>query len=233
MSYSTRWLPSDTRWIERVLDLLIDGEIVLVRGLPRTGKSTLCETIAHELGDTACSVFGARVDEANQGTMRERIGTEVAARIEANGCAQLVFDDYGKAIRRSQGGQLHSFLYGLLVDGPFARDTGVLLTSRHGDDLDLRFSGSPLLSRAQVLSLPETDIEDAAELGLELATLRALAGSSTAFARRMLGQEASTQTFALVEYLRVDRSRLAADLPPAVTEVLLGAEQPTGSALRD
>jgi len=226
VSLSASWLPSDIRWIEHVIERLIDGETLLVRGLPRTGKSMVCEAISHELGASAYAVFGSRVDEANQGDTRERIRSAVAARIETHGCAQLIFDDYGKAIRRSQGGRLHSFLYGLLVDGPYARDTGALLTSRHGDDLDLRFAGSPLLSRALVLSLPEADNEDAAELGVDLATLRSLAGGSTAFARRMIGQAPATPTMALVEYLKTDRSRIAADVPPEVIEVLLGAGTP-------
>lgn len=73
---------------------------------------------------------------------------------------------------------------------------------------------------------PQADNEDAAELGVDLATLRSLAGGSTAFARRMMGQGPATPTFALVEYLKTDRSRIAADLPPEVIEVLLGAGTP-------
>jgi hypothetical protein len=236
VSPNARWLPSDSRWIDQVIGRLIDGDIVLVRGLPRTGKSAVCDAVSNELGASGYLVVGSRVDEANQGDVRERIESEVMARIALEHSAQLIFDDYGKAIRRSQGGRLHSFLYRLLVDGPNARDTGALLTSRYGDDLDLRFAGSPLLSRAQVLQLPETDDEDAAVLGMDLSELRTLAGSSTAFARRMLDLPNASSTFALVEYLNADRSRLAQDLPPEVIEVLLGARAiedlgPTGTKI--
>ncbi len=79
-----------------------------------------------------------------------------------------------------------------------------------------------------MLPLPEADDEDAATLGIDLPTLRSLAGSSTAFARRMIGQESGASTFALVEYLKTDRARLAADLPPEVIEVMLGARTAEG-----
>jgi hypothetical protein len=209
--------------MDYVIERLLDGEILLVRGLPRAGKSMICAAIAEAVGESAYAVSGSHVDEANQSGVRERIGSEIEQRVGAHGCAQLIFDDYAQAIRRSQGGRLHSFLYGLLVDGPNARDIGALLTSRHGDDLELRFAGSPLLSRAQVLPLPDSGEQDAASLGIDLRTLRSLAGSSTAFARRIIRGATGPSIFGLAEYLRADRARLMADLPPEVVEVLLGA----------
>jgi hypothetical protein len=215
------------RWIGRTAERLLDGELLLLRTLPRGGKSALCEATAAELGPSAYLLSGARFTEADQRELREELERQIVGRVRDYGCAQLIFDDYGKAIRRSQGGQLHSLLYGLLVDGHIARDVGALLTSRFSDDLDLRYAGSPLLSRAEILQPPETTDADAAELGVGTATLHELAGRSTAFARRMVADDGRLEsTYGLVEYLNADCGRLADDLPPDVIEVLLGARPP-------
>ena len=133
-----------------------------------------------------CWWTAERITETNQKAMRDKIDADVAAAIDKTGCAQLIFDDYGRAIRRSQGGTLHSMLYRLLVDSEAARDTGALLVARSGDMLDLNFSGSPLISRAQAVVLPTLTEEDAAALGVELDDLKDRAGESTWLARRFM-----------------------------------------------
>lgn len=199
------------------------GELVLVRSIPRWGLSSACESIADGLGESAVVVDGRAFTEKNQKALREEIDSGVAAAIEKTGCAQLIFDNYGHAIRRSQGGTLHSMLYRLLVDSEGARDTGALLVARPADMLDLRFSGSPLISRTQTVVLPAVTAQDADALGVDFADLTRHAGESTWLARRFINVTARQGTVSAVEHLNNDRRRIVASLPPAAIEVLAGA----------
>lgn len=217
------WLPSERSWIERLAERVFEGEIVLVRALPRWGLSTVCKSVAEILGDSAVEVEGRAVTEGNQKAVREKIDADVSASIEKSGCAQLIFDDYGRAIRRSQGGTLHSMLYRLLIDSVAARDTGALLVARSGDMLDLNFSGSPLISRAQTVVLPELGEEDSEAVSIEIATLREMVGKSTWLARQFLGVGARQGRVGAVEHLNNDRRRIVEALPPPAVEVLAGA----------
>lgn len=143
---ATDWLPSERAWLDQLTEGVFTGDIVLVRAIPRWGLTTACRSIAETLGDSAVVVDGRAITEMTQKSAREKIDADVAAAIDKAGCAQLIFDDYGRAVRRSQGGALPSMLYRLLVDSDAARDTGALLVARSGDMLDLNFSGSPLIS---------------------------------------------------------------------------------------
>lgn len=154
---------------------------------------------------------------------QKELDRDLETRVTAFGHAQLLFDDYGSAIRRSKGGALHSSLYRMLVDGKHARDVGALLTSRLGDDLDLRFAGSPLLSRARVVRAPLLGIEDADAVGMSLEQVRLLVGSGTALARRLGSASDEARAYEVVEYLKVDAARIVDDLPPDAVEVLAGA----------
>ncbi|MBI3224366.1 MAG: hypothetical protein HYZ39_04825 [Mycolicibacterium cosmeticum] len=216
-------VPSDEAWVENIANWLLDGRILVLRGLPRAGKSTLCSALETLLGASAISVRGREFSESTQSGLRRDIDSKLDALIEVHNCAQLLFDDYGHAIRRSQGGALHSTLYRLLVDGDNARDIGALLTTRYLDNIDIRFAGSPLLSRAQMIQLPMLDERDAAALGMPLDQLRAVVGSSTTLARRLGPQDAQVRTYELAEYLAVDSSRIVKDLPPQAIEVIVGA----------
>lgn len=218
----TEWLPSEQSWIDQLAERIFEGEIVLVRALPRWGLSTVCKSVAEILGDTAVEVDGRVITEENQKAAREKIDADVSATIEKSGCAQLIFDDYGKAIRRSQGGTLHSMLYRLLIDSEAARDTGALLVARSGDMLDLNFSGSPLISRARTALLPDLGAEDSEAVSIEIATLREMAGESTWLARQFLGVSARQGRVGAVEHLNNDRRRIVEALPPGAVEVLAG-----------
>ena len=219
------WLPSERSWIDQLTDLVFEGEIVLVRSLPRWGLSAVCASVAEALGDSAVVVEGRAITESNQKAARDRIDEEVSAAIERAGCAQLIFDDYGRAIRRSQGGTLHSMLYRILVDSEAARDTGALLVARSGDMLDLSFSGSPLISRARTVVLPVLGLEDAEALSTDLEALKAMAGESTWLARRFLGVSTRQWQVGAVEHLSNDGRRIVEALPPPAVEVLAGARQ--------
>lgn len=220
------WLPSERAWIDQMAERVFSGEILLVRSLPRWGLSAVCESVAVTLGESAVVVDGRTVTEKNQRELRERIDSDVAAAIDEAGCAQLIFDNYGCAIRRSQGGTLHSMLYRILVDSEAARDTGALLLARLGDVLDLDFSGSPLISRAQTVVLPTLSDEDAEVLGIDLETLKEMVGESTWLARRFHGASARQGRVGAVEHLNNDRRRIVEALPAATVEVLVGARAP-------
>ena len=223
---ATEWLPSERTWLDQVTERVLGGEVLLVRSIPRWGLSTACDSIARALGDSAVLVKGKAVTEATQKAVREKIDTDVSQAVERTGYAQLIFDDYGRAIRRSQGGILHSMLYRLLVDSEAARDTGALLVARPGDMLDTNFSGSPLISRAETVPLPALSSEDAEALGMKVSELRRMAGESTWLARRFMSTTKREGRLTTVEHLNHDRRSIVDALPAGAVEVLAGARPP-------
>ncbi|MGH9046759.1 MAG: AAA family ATPase, partial [Acidimicrobiales bacterium] len=160
-----------------------------MRGLPRTGKTLLARAVADLLGETAFYFDGATITEDNQAEEHARLQAEVDSRVNTHDCAQLVFDGYGRAVRRSRGAILHSQLYGQLIDGDRSRDIGAIFTSRYADALDIKVSGSPLLGRVTSFELPRLTEEDAATLGLDLEVARSYFGDLTAFAHIALNAE--------------------------------------------
>lgn len=216
-------LPSDEVWLERVANQLLDGEILLLRGLPRSGKSTICSWLAELLGPSSYMVKGREITEGGQLQYREQLDVNLAELIDQHGAAQLLFDDYGQAVRRSQGGALHSLLFRLLVDGENARDTGALLTCRFREDLSVTFSGSPLLSRTRSVTAPLLGEADARALDAALDELQQSLGCSTSLARRLGSPEHPVRTYEIVEYLANDKRAVVDDLPPQAVEVMIGA----------
>lgn len=223
MPRHTDWLPSERQWISEIADRVLTGEILLVRSLPRWGLTAACAAVGSQLGSSIVAVAGRSISETKQQITRETLDGRVTAKVEADGYAQLIFDDYGHAIRRSQGGALHSMLFRLLVDSSQARDTGALLVARAGDMLDLSFAGSPLLSRAETIPLPLLTSDDAGVLNIDLNQLRSLVGESTWLARRFLGRTMREGRVSVVEHLNADRRRIRDALPPDAVEVLAGA----------
>ena len=57
------WLPSDDAWIQELADCLLDGEILVLRGLPRSGKTSVCEALVDLIGDSARMVRGRAFTE--------------------------------------------------------------------------------------------------------------------------------------------------------------------------
>ncbi|MEV7681695.1 AAA family ATPase [Streptomyces sp. NPDC088341] len=149
-------LPSQWQWVQTVCGHLIDGEIVIVRGIPGSGKTTLLEALARELGDTAVSTRGRTYTEQNQDAQGQDFHERIHAALDRHGTAHLLFDDYPHALRRSHGLRLQRQLLHLLVDGESAVDIGALLTGRWARSMHLVSSGSPLVARARVVPLPGT-----------------------------------------------------------------------------
>lgn len=202
----------------------MDGERLLVRGLPRCGKTLLSKAVADYLGETAFYVDGGTMTEENQAEQHDRIHDGVATRVKRHNCAQLVFDGYGHAIRKSRGGILHSRLYGQLVDGAHSRDIGAIFTSRYADALDSRVSGSPLLGRVTVIELPTLSEQDAARLGLSLKEARSFFGDSTALARLAWNAEPMGCRDGISDFVSLNASSIGRDLPPGAVQVLVGAQ---------
>lgn len=225
MAQVTEWLPSELRWIEGITDRVLTGDILLIRSVPRWGVTSVCAAVEAQLGSSAISIAGRSISESTQRATREELDKQITSKVDADGYAQLIFDDYGHAIRRSQGGALHSMLYRLLVDSSPARDTGALLVARAGDVLDLQFAGSPLLSRTETIPLPLLTVDDADALNLNLDELRELVGESTWLARRFLGRTAREGRISAIEHLNADSRRIIDALPPDAVEVLAGARR--------
>ncbi|MFZ1381848.1 MAG: hypothetical protein WAS54_03550 [Scrofimicrobium sp.] len=219
------WLPSEQLWINEIAEMLLEGDIVLLRALPRWGLSTVCRSLQATFGESSVLINGRSITEENQSSIRDQISVDVKTALDSNGYAQLIFDDYGTAIRRSQGGALHSMLYRMLIDAESARDTGALLVARSGDTLDLRFSGSPLISRARTVALPVLDIDDSKYLEWGLDDLRSVVGESTWLARKFSQATRRQGEVDATEHLRNNRRRIVEQLSPEAVEVITGNRQ--------
>lgn len=159
-------LPSQRAWVDNVCLDLLDGQIVVLRGLPGTGKSVLANALRREFGQSAVMVDGRSFSEQNQHDLAANFREEISTSLHTNGHAQLIFDDYPHALRWTGGARLQALLLHMLVDGPNARDTGALLTGRWARSMHLKVRGSPLMARAQFSSLPFATGVDMNALGI-------------------------------------------------------------------
>ncbi|GHF74984.1 ATP-binding protein [Streptomyces griseosporeus] len=160
-----RLLPTQRRWVDQVCEYLIDGETVIVRGVPGSGKTVLLEAVARELGETSVCTWGRDYTDDNQQERTTAFQEGVRKALDRHGAAHLLFDDYPHALRNTHGLRLQRQLLQLLVDGEQAVDTGALLTGRWGRSMHLVSSGSPLVARARVVALPVAREADFAEVG--------------------------------------------------------------------
>ncbi|MFI2210028.1 hypothetical protein [Streptomyces sp. NPDC020141] len=192
-----RLLPSQRQWVQTVCEYLIDGEIIIVRGVPDSGKTTLLNAVEKELGDTSVSTRGRAYTEEDQSARSENVQKQVGEVLDRHGTAQLLFDDYPHALRRSHGVRLQRQLLHLLVDGEHSVDMGALLTGRWARSMHLVSSGSPLVARARVMPLPtpaEADFE-AVGCSRSLDAAAAVGGNTALLARvtSVLGRPALHQ----------------------------------------
>lgn len=70
------WLPTEHLWLESICEGLVEGEVLLVRGLPRWGLSTACQAVSEALGESAILLDGREVTEQNQRDFRDRLVLE-------------------------------------------------------------------------------------------------------------------------------------------------------------
>lgn len=146
---------------------LLDGQVLVLRALPATGKTVLVEAVRNELSETSYVVSGRDFTEKSQRTQIDEIRDKILSLREEHGYAQLLFDDYPHGLRRSLGPQLQRMLLHLLIDGPGARDIGALLTGRWARAMHLRVRGSPVVARALHRQLPELSADDLQLSGVE------------------------------------------------------------------
>ncbi len=146
--------PSQQLWVQSVCECLIDGELVILRGVPGSGKTILLEAVARELPDSSVAIRGRSFNEQNQSARREDLERRVEESLREHGTAHLLFDDYPHALQRSQGLRLQRLLLHLLVDMERAVDVGALLTGRWARSMHLVSRGSPLVPRARLMQLP-------------------------------------------------------------------------------
>lgn len=225
MQPTSQWLPSEQSWLSSLVERVLIGDVLLVRALPRWGITAVCDSLLDELGASAVYVDGRTLNEDSQKEWREGMKGRLTAALDEHNCAQLVFDNYGHAMRRSQKNALHSMLFSTLIDNVSARDTGALLVAKPGDPLEMNLQGSPLLSRAERVPLPELTEEDAIFLSQRLDDLRSDTGASTWLARRFLGASKQHAELKIVEHLNADSSSIVSALPARSVEVLAGAAE--------
>ncbi|MFI8218326.1 AAA family ATPase [Streptomyces sp. NPDC085932] len=155
-----RLLPTQRRWVDQVCGYLIDGETLIVRGVPGTGKTVLLEAVAREPGETSVCARGREFTDDNQQERTTALREGVRKALDRHGAAHLLFDDYPHALRNTHGLRLQRQLLRLLVDGEGALDVGALLTGRWGRSMHLVSTGSPLVARARVVALPVAEKAD-------------------------------------------------------------------------
>jgi len=145
----------------------------MLRARPGTGKTFLAAALAELLGDSAVPVDGRAFVEANQSQEADRMFDSLAGRASSIGNAQLIFDNYDRALKRSMGGRLQSRLVSMLIDGPQSTDLGAIFFSRYAGPIHIDGRGSPLISRSEMAFLPRCSVPDvpAGTSSEEVATL--------------------------------------------------------------
>lgn len=180
-------LPSQQRWVQNVCEFLIDGELVILRGLPSSGKTALLDAVARELADTSVVTRGRSYTEQDQSSRRGDLERCINELLRKHGTAHLLFDDYPHALQRSQGLRLQRMLLHLLIDGDRAVDVGALLTGRWARSMHLVSRGSPLIPRARLVSLPlPTDADFEAVGALEAKEISATVGGNAAMLAKLI-----------------------------------------------
>ncbi|MEU8657763.1 AAA family ATPase [Actinoplanes philippinensis] len=212
-------------------EYLLDGDLVVVRGLPRTGKTNLAQALFNEFQETAVFVAGREFTENNQADLIQAIIEELKQKAESAGISQLIFDDYGAALRRSHGGRLQSQLYGLLVDSEYSRDIGAVFFSRWQGPIHIPLRGSPLISRARFFALPTFDSADLIQYGwssLSYSSVQADIGHLAVSLMRSQVVGSRLLTSSLEQSIKADAPLIVGDLPSDAVEFLAGARTQEG-----
>ncbi len=202
-------------WLQTLSGRLIDGEKLFLRSLPGLGKTFICEQLADILGPSAVVIRGRQVGAVAPIDTAQAIAHKIVATVESESCAQLLFDDYSRALRSAAGQQLQAVLHGLLINSEVADVVGALVVSRWGEKLNVPKAGSPLLSRLDYLAEPRwipTDVP---------------AGHAPESVEREIGGTAGMLALALGHDGRYDPQRITSHLDLHV-DTILKACTPTG-----
>jgi hypothetical protein len=170
------------KWVDNTAYQLLGGQRFLIRLPPRMGKSHLARLLEHALGSSAVLVDGATFTESNQASERDQIEARLLKALECHGSAQLIFDSYDRAVARSQGARLQTWLTSRLIDSHYARDVGALFTARCSTEVHRPGAGSPLMSRVTPIDPPLFGPKEAGRV--ELALVREWFGESALLAQQ-------------------------------------------------
>lgn len=134
---------------------------------------------------------------------RKELESRLSLTLSVHGSAQLIFDSYDRALARTQGARLQSWLTSKLVDGNFAQDIGALFTARCGTEIHRAGAGSPLMSRVLPISPPVIRYAD--DLPPDMADAVAWFGDSALLASRaVIGKK--FVPVSLVDQIELDSS---------------------------
>lgn len=151
------------KWVDDTAYELVGGQRLLLRLSPRVGKSHLVRLLSDAIGGSSVLVDGAAFTESNQASQRQQLEIRLLKAIELHGSAQVIFDSYDRAIARSQGARLQTWLSSRLIDSDYAQDVGALFTARCSTDIHRRGAGSPLMSRVTPIFPPLLEPEVAGQ----------------------------------------------------------------------
>lgn len=208
-------------WIEATSERLLQGDRLYSVFLPHFGATQLASEVAQMLGQTCIQVDGKSFTEANQEELRDRLISDVTRSVEKYGSAQLIFDNYHAALKRTKGGRLQAALVALLIDGQLARDVGALLLARLSGRIHLDTNGSPLLSRSAAWALPriiESDLPPGADIDAARRQWGHISIPMGLYSSH-LDDDAYTDR---MSSLRASASFIAADVSFAARETILG-----------
>lgn len=152
------------KWVDDTAYELVGGQRLLLRLSPRVGKSHLVRLLENALGGSCVLIDGATFTELSQASQRQQLEARLLDAIKVHGSAQLIFDSYDKAIARSQGPRLQTWLSSRLIDSDYAQDVGALFTARCSTEIQRPGAGSPLMSRVTPIDPPLLEPQEADEV---------------------------------------------------------------------
>lgn len=138
--------------VDRIVEGLLSGQKVVLRGLPKSGRTVLLEAVAAE-AERLLEIPPVRFDGHTSITALEpRLERLIAD--SRRGFGLLLVDDLGTLLRSTHGATWQTRLNSQCVDGPHAKSIGVLMSCGTGENLSrIGLPGSPLVDSAHVLTI--------------------------------------------------------------------------------
>jgi hypothetical protein len=141
--------------------------------------------------------------------------------VEREGCAQVIFDDYSRALTSTAGQQLQAMLHGLLVNAVGSDRIGALVASRWGEKMHVNKAGSPLVSRLDFLAEPCWQPADLPP-GSERESVEEEIGPTVGMLARSLGHDGVYDPRRITTYLDLNVDAILRACTPVALEYLAG-----------
>ena len=146
---------------ERIVECLAYGQKVLLRGMPKSGRSYVADAVAADVErvlDIAPARFQRDIDIAALEPGLEKVITDAR-----RGLGVILIDGFGTLLRSADGATWQTRLNSQCVDGPHAKSIGMLITCGTGESLSrIGLPGSPVVDSANVVLftpiLPRGDV---------------------------------------------------------------------------